>query len=62
MLVLTRKATEEIRIGNDITTTVVHVRGDRVKLGLSAPPHVRIVREEILRRIAVESRISLATA
>ena len=48
MLVLTRKPGEEIVIGENIVITVVRVQGDKVRLGISAPPHVNIVRGELL--------------
>ena len=47
MLVLTRKAKEEIVIGNTIRLTVLSVRGSRVQLGVSAPSNVSIRRNEI---------------
>lgn len=47
MLVLSRKANESIHIGNDITVTVVQVAGNRVRLAIDAPPHVRILRSEL---------------
>ena len=47
MLVLTRKLNEEIVIGNDIRITIVEVAPGRVKLGISAPRHVRVDRAEI---------------
>jgi carbon storage regulator len=47
MLVLTRKTNEEIVIGNDIRITIVEVAPGRVKLGISAPRHVRVDRAEI---------------
>lgn len=51
MLVLTRKIGETIRIGDGITVQVLAVRGGQVRLGLSAPPEVRIFREEVFRAI-----------
>lgn len=47
MLVLSRKRDEAITIGDDITVTVVDIRGDRVRLGISAPRDVTVYREEI---------------
>ena len=47
MLVLSRKLNEKIKIGHDITITVVDVRGDRVRLGIIAPKNVIVHREEI---------------
>lgn len=47
MLVLTRKQGEKIKIGDNITVTVLGVRGGVLKLGIDAPPHVRILRGEL---------------
>jgi carbon storage regulator len=53
MLVLTRKINEEIIIDGDIRVTVLSVQGDKVRLGIAAPPSVRIDRQEVhLRRSA----------
>lgn len=49
MLVLTRKVGEAIRIGADVTVQVLEVRGGQIRLGLTAPAGVRILREEVLR-------------
>ena len=47
MLILSRKVGERIVIGNDITVVVSRVAGDRVTLGLEAPPDVHILRGEL---------------
>jgi carbon storage regulator len=47
MLVLSRKKDESITIGENITITVVEIFGDKVRLGITAPPEVRIDRKEI---------------
>lgn len=47
MLILSRKAHQEIHIGDDITITIVAVRGKQVRVGIKAPPHVSIRREEL---------------
>lgn len=47
MLVLTRKLNEEIRIDGEITVTVIELDGNRVRLGIKAPPEVRILRGEL---------------
>ncbi len=49
MLVLSRREGEIIKIGEGIELTVVSIRGDRVRLGIAAPPEVQIVREELAR-------------
>ena len=47
MLVLSRRESERIRLGDDIVVTVVRVSGDKVRLGIQAPPHVLVLREEL---------------
>jgi carbon storage regulator len=47
MLVLTRKLNETIIINGDIRVKVVGIRGNHVRLGIEAPPHVRILRSEL---------------
>ena len=47
MLVLTRKLNETIRIDGEITVTVLEMDGNRVRLGIEAPPEVRILRGEL---------------
>lgn len=51
MLVLTRKPGEAIVIDGDIRVTVLSVKGDRVRIGIDAPPHVRVDREEVHQRV-----------
>ena len=51
MLVLSRKKEEVIRIGDSIRITVVEVRGDKVRLGIEAPPDVKVHRQEIYEKI-----------
>lgn len=47
MLVLTRSRNQSIRVGNDISITVLGVKGPQVRLGVEAPKHVPVDREEI---------------
>jgi carbon storage regulator len=54
MLVLTRKTGQEIVIAGDIRITVSSIGGDRVKIGISAPPHIKVDRAEVAARIAAE--------
>ena len=51
MLILMRKRNEQIRINDDITITVVEIRGDKVRLGVVAPKDVPVHRQEIYERI-----------
>jgi carbon storage regulator len=50
MLVLTRKVGEVVVIDGCITVTVVSVDGNKIRLGITAPPEIRIDREEVHRR------------
>jgi carbon storage regulator len=54
MLVLTRRPGEQIIIGDDIRLTVVSLGPGRVKIGIDAPPNVRIDREEVHQKIQKE--------
>ena len=54
MLVLSRKKDERIIIGDNVEVTVIEIRGDRIKLGFTAPPEIPIHRQEVFQRI--ESR------
>ncbi|MBM3673421.1 MAG: carbon storage regulator CsrA [Actinobacteria bacterium] len=51
MLVLTRRTDESIMIGSDVVVTVVEIRGDQVRLGITAPRDVTVHREEVFRAI-----------
>jgi carbon storage regulator len=55
MLVLTRKSSESINIGDEITITVVEVKGNSVRLGIQAPGRMRIFRKELYDRIREEN-------
>ena len=58
MLILTRKRNESIRIDDDITITVVEIRGDNVRLGVDAPKDVPINRKEVHDAILRDGRRS----
>lgn len=47
MLVLSRKQNERIRVGDSVVVTVVRVSGDKVRIGIEAPPEVRVLRDEL---------------
>ncbi len=56
MLVLSRKRDEVIKIGDDIEITVVDIRGDKVRLGISAPKEVMVHRKEVYEEIKKENQ------
>ncbi len=51
MLILTRRVGESLMVGDDITITVLGVKGNQVRIGVSAPKDVAVHREEIYNRI-----------
>ncbi|MEE9516199.1 MAG: carbon storage regulator CsrA [Candidatus Adiutricales bacterium] len=52
---MTRKSGESLIIGDEVTVTVVEVRGNQVKIGIDAPESVKVYREELLRKIVSEN-------
>lgn len=57
MLILTRRLGETLNIGDDVTITVLGVKGTQVRLGISAPPEVAVHREEIYLKIKREQGV-----
>jgi len=56
MLILTRRVGETVMIGNDVTVTVLGVKGNQVRIGINAPKNVAVHREEIYERIKREQQ------
>ena len=54
MLILTRRPGESVKIGDDITITVLGVRGNQLRLGFTAPQNVAVHRQEVYERIQSE--------
>jgi carbon storage regulator len=61
MLILTRKVGETLNIGDEITVTVLGVKGNQVRMGVDAPREVGVYREEIYKRIKSEEQLKSGT-
>lgn len=62
MLALTRKKGESLVINNNVEITVLEIRGDQVKIGISAPKEVPIYRKEVYLQIQNENKEALSNA
>ena len=61
MLVLTRRKNQSIVIGDDIIVTVLEVKGDQIRLGITAPRDVQVYREELLAALTDANRSAVLT-
>ena len=62
MLVLSRRAGESVVIADDVIVTVLEVRGDVIRLGIDAPRHVRVHREEVYREVQRANQAAAAAS
>lgn len=61
MLILSRKINEKIKIGNDISISIIEVLGSQVKIGIDAPKSVKVFRQEIYDAIQAENQKAAET-
>lgn len=62
MLILSRKINEKIIIGDDISISIIEVRGDQVKIGVEAPRSVKVFRKEVHDAIMAENKAAAASS
>jgi carbon storage regulator len=60
MLILSRKTNEKIMIGEDISITVIDIRGDQVRIGVDAPKQVKVYRQEVFDLVKAENQAAAA--
>ena len=61
MLILSRKINEKVIIGDDITVSIIEVRGDQVRIGIDAPKKVKVFRQEVFEAIREENKAASAS-
>lgn len=62
MLILTRRVGETLMVGDDVTVTVLGIKGNQIRIGVNAPKDVAVHREEIYQRILKEKAAAKAGA
>jgi len=56
MLILSRKINEKVVIGEDITVSIIEIRGDQVRIGIDAPKMIKVFRQEVFDAIKEENK------
>jgi carbon storage regulator len=62
MLILSRKINEKIMIGDDISVSIIEIRGDQVRIGVDAPKTVKVFRREVFDAIKAENKAAAESA
>ena len=62
MLILSRKTNEKIMIGDDISVSIIEIRGDQVRIGVDAPKTVKVFRQEVFDAIKAENKAAAQSA
>jgi len=61
MLILSRKVNEKIMIGDDISVSIIEIRGDQVRVGVDAPKKVKVFRQEVFDAIKTENQAAVGS-
>ncbi|MCL2094193.1 MAG: carbon storage regulator CsrA [Treponema sp.] len=61
MLILSRKINEKIMIGEDISISIIEIRGDQVRIGIDAPKAVKVFRQEVFDAIRAENKAAASS-
>ena len=56
MLILSRKIGEKVMIGDDVSVSIIEIRGDQVRIGVDAPKAVKVFRQEVFDAILAENK------
>jgi len=59
MLILSRRINEKIMIGDDVSISIIEIRGDQVRIGVDAPKTVKVFRQEVFDSIKAENRAAV---
>ena len=62
MLILSRKINEKIMIGDNISVSVIEIRGDQVRIGVDAPRTIKVFRQEVFDAIKAENKAAVESA
>ncbi|MCL2008003.1 MAG: carbon storage regulator CsrA [Treponema sp.] len=62
MLILSRKTNEKIMIGDDISVSIIEIRGDQVRIGVEAPKKIKVFRQEVYDAIRAENEAAAKSA
>ena len=62
MLILSRKINEKIIIGEEISVSIIEIRGDQVRIGVDAPKTVKVFRQEVFEAIKAENKAAAQSA
>jgi carbon storage regulator len=62
MLILSRRINEKVLIGDDISISIIEIRGDQVRVGIDAPKKIKVFRQEVFDAIKEENRAATKSA